>query len=73
MRTPVFPSLLAMLAACTQQVQPPPPATTAVVAGLEAGDEVLLLPSSGMVKTQQRTREQISRVSRIAGISRRSD
>jgi HlyD family secretion protein len=44
-----------------------------VVNGLESGAEVLLLPSTGMVRTQQRTKEQISRISRIAGISRRSD
>lgn len=44
-----------------------------VLAGLDAGTRVLLLPSSGMVKTQQRTRQQLSRISRITGISQRSD
>ena len=44
-----------------------------ILSGLDAGAEVLLLPSTGMVKTQQRTRDQMSGISRIAGISRRSD
>jgi HlyD family secretion protein len=44
-----------------------------VLAGLDVGAEVLLLPSSGMVKTQQRTQQQLSRISRLTGISQRSD
>jgi hypothetical protein len=35
------------------------------------GTEVLLLPSSGMVRSQQRTQNQLTRMSRIAGFLQR--
>lgn len=44
-----------------------------VLDGLDVGTEVLLLPSSGMVKTQQRAERQLTRLSRIAGIFNRDD
>jgi len=44
-----------------------------VLSGLDKGTEVVLLPSSGMIKSQQRTQQQLSRISRLTGISRRSD
>jgi hypothetical protein len=42
-----------------------------VLAGLDLGTEVLLLPSSGMVRSQQRTQNQLTRMSRIAGFLQR--
>lgn len=44
-----------------------------VLGGLEIGHEVLLLPSSGMVRTQRRTEQHLNRLTRIAGFLRRGD
>jgi HlyD family secretion protein len=44
-----------------------------VVDGLEPGMEVLLLPSSGLVRTQQRFEERLTRLNRMAGLIRRKD
>ena len=44
-----------------------------VLGGLDSGTEVLLLPSSGLVKTQERVERQMTRLSRIAGFFGRSD
>jgi hypothetical protein len=44
-----------------------------VIDGLEEGTKVLLLPSSGLVRTQQRYQQRLTRMSRMAGISRRND
>ncbi len=44
-----------------------------VLGGIESGAEVLLLPSSGMLRTQKMVAERIERNSRLAGIMRRRD
>ena len=44
-----------------------------VLSGIDVGAKVLLLPSSGMVKSQQQLVEHLSSTSRIAGLMRRSD
>jgi HlyD family secretion protein len=44
-----------------------------VVDGLDIGAEVLLLPSSGLVRTQRRSQQLLTRWTRTVGINRRSD
>lgn len=44
-----------------------------VLAGLEAGDEVLLLPSSGLVRSQQRLQERMRAFTSLPGMSGRGD
>jgi HlyD family secretion protein len=44
-----------------------------VLDGLKIGREVLLLPSSGMIRRQNRNKEQISRMMRIAGMLKRGE
>jgi HlyD family secretion protein len=44
-----------------------------VISGLSSGDEVLLLPSSGLIRSQQRFQDQMRRFSGIPGMSSSKD
>jgi HlyD family secretion protein len=41
-----------------------------VTSGLEAGDQVVLLPSSGLVQSQQRLQERMQQFTALPGMSR---
>jgi hypothetical protein len=44
-----------------------------VIAGVDEGKELFLLPSSGLVQTQQRLQQNMRRMFGLTGISRKSD
>jgi len=44
---------------------------TEIVSGLQPGDEVVLLPSTSLLMSQQALRDRFSRFSSIPGTSRR--